>query len=69
MATKVFNYLASSHGIFLQFEPSVSMMVLLFHDLDPAEPGTDPDKPDPDPVAAEYVPGSARSSFITKKIR
>ena len=31
LATNVFNYLASSHGIFLQFEPLVSMMVLLFH--------------------------------------
>ena len=28
LATKVFNYLVSNHGIFLQFEPSGSMMVL-----------------------------------------
>ena len=33
MATKVLIFRVSSHGIFLQLEPSVSMMVLLFHGL------------------------------------
>ena len=33
LVTKVFNYLASKSGIFLQFEPAESMMVFLFHGL------------------------------------